>query len=111
MGAAAAWAVCEVAVLSGPRSNDWAPLVYTALESGGLGAGTLNRLPLRLHLGARLVGKHMGETMTRVWVGWGGMREGLGVPQGPAVPHPVVRVFVILFLVLWVLHCLVPVGS
>lgn len=49
--------------------------------------------------------------MTRVWVGWGGMREGLGVPQGPAVPRPVVRVFVLLFLVLRVLHCLVPVGS
>lgn len=62
MGAAAAWAVCEVVVLSGPRSADWAPLVYTALESGGLGAGTLNGLPLRLHLDPRSVGKHMGET-------------------------------------------------
>ena len=39
------------------------------------------------------------------------MREGLGAPRGPTVPCPVIRVFVLLFLVLGVLHCLVPVGS
>lgn len=95
----------------GPEVTTGPPWCTQHWNQEGLELGHLHRLPLRLHLDPRSVGKHMGETMTRVWVGWGGMREGLGVPQGPAVPRPVVRVFVLLFLVLRVLHCLVPVGS
>lgn len=74
--------MCEVVVLSGPRSANWTPLVYTALESGGLGAGTLDGLPLRLHLDPRSGESTWGRSVTQVWVGWGGMREGLGVPRG-----------------------------
>lgn len=49
--------------------------MYTALESGGLGAGTLDGLPLRLHLDPRSGGKQMGETRD---LGLGGVGRDVG---------------------------------
>ena len=49
--------------------------MYTALESGGLGAGTLDGLPLRLHLDPRSGGKQMGETRD---LGVGGVGRDVG---------------------------------
>ena len=79
MGAAAAWAVCEVAVLSGPGSDDWAPLVYTALESGGLGAGTLTQAASQTPPGPQVGGKaHGGDHDT----GLGGVGRDAGGAGG-----------------------------